>query len=68
MDPKENVTNNAQGNPLSTKSQVLETGAAAAQVFYTLSGPIFVFIIEEKTADTSGITEFCSSETDLCPP
>ena len=32
MDPTENITNEAIGNPLSAKSQVLETGASAAQV------------------------------------
>ena len=33
MDATQNVTNNAQGNPLTTKSKVLETGAAIGQVF-----------------------------------
>ncbi|KAL9123612.1 MAG: hypothetical protein Q9217_006972 [Psora testacea] len=32
MDPTENVTNEAAGNPLSTKSQVLQTGASVAQL------------------------------------
>ena len=32
MSATENITNDAQGNPLTTKSQVLETGAAAGQV------------------------------------
>ncbi len=32
MDPTTNVTSGAQGNPLSAKSQALETGAAVGQV------------------------------------
>lgn len=36
MDPTKNVTNEAQGNPLTTESKVLETGAAASQSF----GPV----------------------------
>ena len=32
MSATENITNEAQGNPLTTKSQVLETGAAVGQV------------------------------------
>jgi len=32
MDPTTNITAGAQGNPLSAKSQVLETGAAIGQV------------------------------------
>ena len=37
MSGADNVTNEAIGNPLSTTSQVLETGAAAVQV----TNPIF---------------------------
>lgn len=32
MNATENVTNEAQGNPLAPKSQVLETGAVVGQV------------------------------------
>lgn len=35
MDPTKNTTNDAQGNPLSTQSKVLETGAVAGQVCFT---------------------------------
>lgn len=37
MDPTKDVTNDAQGNPLSTESKILETGAAAGQVCPTTS-------------------------------
>lgn len=37
MNATENVTDGAQGNPLTMKSQVLETGAAAGQVSKLLS-------------------------------
>lgn len=43
MSATENITNKAQGNPLTTKSQVLETGAAVGQVSDTHHPLNFVF-------------------------
>ena len=42
MDATKTVTNEAQGTPLSTESKVLETGAAAGQVFPMLPTPILL--------------------------
>ena len=43
MSSVDKLTNDATGNPLSTKSQVLETGAAASQVLYPLTSILMDF-------------------------
>ena len=62
MDPTANITNNAQGNPLTTKSRVLETGAAVGQV----SNPLDNNEISKTAVD--GISGFYTRKTNLCSP